>query len=354
MFIQRRKTKKIKVGNVLIGAQSTISVQSMTNTDTRDVEKTVAQIHQLEKAGCDLVRVAVPDEKAAKNISKIKNEINIPLIADIHFNHNLAILAIEEGADKIRINPGNIGSEKKLKEIIKKAIAYGIPIRIGVNSGSLEKDILNKHGSPTPQALVESALRQIIFFEQNDFFDIVISLKSSDVLQSIEAYTLLSKKCAYPLHLGITEAGTEFQGTIKSVLGIGSLLINGIGDTLRVSLTALPEKEVEVGKNILKFLHLKEEGINIISCPTCGRCQVDLIPIACEIESRLKLMNIIEPLTVAIMGCVVNGPGEAKEADIGVACGKKMGIIFKKGKQIKKVKENKITNSLINEIKKMI
>ncbi|MBI5418131.1 flavodoxin-dependent (E)-4-hydroxy-3-methylbut-2-enyl-diphosphate synthase [Candidatus Poribacteria bacterium] len=353
IMIKRRKTREIKVGKIIIGNLSPISIQSMTNTDTGDVRKTVAQIFRLEDAGCDMVRVAIPDEKAARQLSRIKKEINIPIIADIHFNHHLALLAIEHGADKIRINPGNIGEKKKIKEIIKMAKIAGTPIRIGVNSGSLEKDILTKYGHVTASALVESALRHINFFEDNDFFDMVISIKSSDVTICIDAYTLLSKKCNYPLHLGVTEAGTEFQGTIKSVLGIGALLAKGIGDTLRVSLTAPPEKEIEVGKEILKFLHIRQEGLNLISCPTCGRCQVDLIPVAEEIESRLKNIKILHPLTVAVMGCVVNGPGEAREADIGVACGKKQGIIFKKGKQIKKVSENEIADVLINEIEKL-
>ncbi|MBI4650855.1 flavodoxin-dependent (E)-4-hydroxy-3-methylbut-2-enyl-diphosphate synthase [Candidatus Desantisbacteria bacterium] len=354
MIIKRKKTREVRVGKVIIGNHSPVSLQSMTNTDTRDVKSTAAQIHRLEKAGCELVRVAVPDEKAARQISYIKNKINIPLIADIHFNHQLALIAMDQGADKIRINPGNIGDKKKIKEIIKKAQSCNIPIRIGVNSGSLEKDILNKYGKVEAEGLVESALRHISFFEDNGFFDMVISLKSSDVLTSIEAYTLLSKKCDYPLHLGITEAGTEFQGSIKSVLGIGSLLVNGIGDTLRVSLTAPPEKEIEVGKEILKILHLKEEGVDFVSCPTCGRCEVNLIPIACKIEKQLKCLDVKKPLKVAVMGCVVNGPGEAKEADIGIACGKKQGIVFKKGRQIKKVAENKIVSEFINEIKKMI
>ncbi|MBI5206178.1 MAG: flavodoxin-dependent (E)-4-hydroxy-3-methylbut-2-enyl-diphosphate synthase [Candidatus Firestonebacteria bacterium] len=352
MHIKRKRTRRVKVGDVSIGNFAPISIQSMTTTDTRDVKKTLEQIHYLEKAGCELIRVAVPDEDAAKKLSFIKKSINIPLIADIHFHAHLALRAIDQGVDKIRINPGNIGDKKKLKEIIRRAKIAGIPIRIGVNSGSLEKNILNKYGKVTAKALVESAWKHLRFFEDQDFFDIVISIKSSDVLLCIEAYTMLSKKCDYPLHIGVTEAGTEYQGIIKSAIGIGTLLSQGIGDTLRVSLTADPEKEIKAAKEILKFLHIKEEGINIIACPTCGRCEVDMFSIAEKVESKIK--DIKHPLNVAIMGCVVNGPGEAKEADIGIACGKKQGIIFKKGAQIKKVAEKDIVNVLLDEIYKMV
>lgn len=309
------------VGDVGIGGDSPISVQSMTNTKTYDIESTVKQIHALEDAGCDIIRVAVPDKESADAISNIKKQTHIPLVADIHFDYRLAIESIKQGVDALRINPGNIGDTDRVRKIVKMAKSYQTPIRIGVNSGSLEKDLLEKYGGPVPEAMVESALRHVEILEDLDFKDIVISLKSSDVLSSIYSYKMMSLKTEYPLHLGITEAGTLLKGAIKSSVGLGILLYEGIGDTIRVSLTGKPLDEVKVGFEILKSLYLRESGINLISCPTCGRTEINLINIAKEIEE--KLAYIKKPLKVAVMGCIVNGPGEAREADIGIAGGKK-------------------------------
>ncbi|SKA87017.1 4-hydroxy-3-methylbut-2-en-1-yl diphosphate synthase [Caloramator quimbayensis] len=347
----RRKSKKVKIGNIFIGGDSPITVQSMTNTDTKNIDATIKQILLLEKEGCEIIRVAVPDLEAAEAIKSIKKNINIPLVADIHFDYSLAIKSIENGVDAIRINPGNIGSELKVCEVISAAKYSGIPIRIGVNSGSLEKDLLNKYKNPNAAALVESALRHVDILEKNNFFDIVISVKSSNVIDNIESYKLLAEKTEYPLHLGVTEAGTKFSGTIKSAIGIGSLLCSGIGDTIRVSLTDDPIEEVKVGKEILKSCGVRQFGVEIISCPTCGRTNIDLIGLAKKAEELLK--NINKPIKVAIMGCIVNGPGEAKEADIGIAGGKGEGIIFKKGNIIKKVSEDLLLEELINEINKL-
>lgn len=349
--MDRKATRKIKIGNTYIGGDAKISVQSMTNTDTRDVNSTVEQILRLEKAGCDIVRCAVPDMEAAEAIKEIVKKINIPLVADIHFDYRLALKSIENGVSKLRINPGNIGSEERVREVVKASKERGIPIRIGVNSGSLEKSLLQKYGKPCPEALVESALGHVRILEDMDFHDIIISIKSSDVLQMIESYKLISTKVNYPLHLGVTESGTPWRGTIKSSVGIGSLLTEGIGDTIRVSITGDVEEEVKVGREILKSLGYINEGVKFVSCPTCGRTEIDLIGIANEVEKRLENLN--KNIKVAVMGCVVNGPGEAREADIGIAGGKGQGLIFKKGEIIKKVKESELVEELMKEIKKL-
>jgi (E)-4-hydroxy-3-methylbut-2-enyl-diphosphate synthase len=347
----RKETRKIKVGNVFIGGDAPISIQSMTNTDTRNVEKTVAQIISLEDAGCEIIRVAVPDMEAANAIKKIKASVHIPMVADIHFDFKLALCALENGVDALRINPGNIGDEHRIKEVINSAKYYGVPIRVGVNSGSLEKKLLEKYGRPTPEALVESALGHIDILENNGFYDSAISVKASSVMDTIESYRLLSQKTNYPLHVGVTEAGTLFSGTIKSSIGIGTLLSEGIGDTIRVSLTDEPVEEVKVGLAIIKALGLRKCGIEIIACPTCGRTNIDLIKIAKEAEEILGKIN--KNITVAIMGCVVNGPGEAREADIGIAGGNGEGLIFRKGVIIKKVSEENLLKELVEEIKKI-
>ncbi|NLU52340.1 MAG: flavodoxin-dependent (E)-4-hydroxy-3-methylbut-2-enyl-diphosphate synthase [Clostridiaceae bacterium] len=347
----RNNTRKLKIGNIYIGGGSPVAIQSMTNTKTSDVEATVRQIHALTEAGCDIVRVAVPDEAAAQAISEIKRQITIPLVADIHFDYRLALKAMENGADKIRINPGNIGSRERVEQVVDMAKERGIPIRIGVNSGSLEKEILNKYGRVTAQALVESAMGHVRILEDLNFYDIVISIKSSDVVTAFEAYTLLSQKTDYPLHIGITEAGTVYRGTIKSAVGIGAILLSGIGDTIRVSLTGDPVEEIKAAKEILRACGLYNKGVVFVSCPTCGRTQIDLISIAEKVEKELE--NIDKPIKVAVMGCVVNGPGEAREADIGIAGGKDSAVLFKKGQIIRKVPENQIIEALLEEIKGM-
>ena len=346
--MERRETKKVKVGNIYIGGDSKISVQSMTNTDTRDVEATVKQIKELEAVGCDIVRCAVPDMVAAEAVGEIVKRINIPLVADIHFDYKLALKAIENGVSKLRINPGNIGSKEKVELVAKAAKEKNIPIRIGVNSGSVEKDILNKYGRVCAEALAESALNHVKILEEVGFNDIVISIKSSDVIQMIEAYNIVSKKVNYPLHLGVTEAGTIWRGSIKSSVGIGALLSQGIGDTIRVSLTGDVKEEVKVGREILKSLDLLNDGIKFVSCPTCGRTEINLIKIAEEAEKRLAHVN--KNIKVAIMGCVVNGPGEAREADVGIAGGKGVGLIFRKGEVVRKVKEEDLLDELIKEV----
>ncbi|MGL4357353.1 MAG: flavodoxin-dependent (E)-4-hydroxy-3-methylbut-2-enyl-diphosphate synthase [Cetobacterium sp.] len=343
-----RESKVVKVGNILIGGGNDVIIQSMTNTPTTDVEKTVNQIKKLQEEGCQLVRVTVNTEEAAKKIKEIKEKIDIPLVADIHFDYRLALLAIENGIDKLRINPGNIGSDEKVEIVVKKAMEKGVPIRIGVNSGSLEKTILEKYGKPTSDAMVESALYHMRLLEKFNFTDIIISLKSSNVKMMVEAYRKLAKLCNYPLHLGVTEAGTAFQGTVKSAIGIGSLLVDGIGDTIRVSLTEDPVEEIKVAKEILKVLGLKEVGVEIVSCPTCGRTEIDLIGLAHQVEKEFEKVD--KKIKIAVMGCVVNGPGEAKEADYGVAGGKGVGVLFKKGEVIKKVDEGDI----LKELKKLI
>lgn len=342
-----RKTREIKIGNLYIGGENPIIIQSMTNTPTEDVEKTVAQIKELEKAGCELVRVTVNTEKAAEAIKEIKKQISIPLVADIHFDYKLALKAMENGIDKLRINPGNIGDDEKVRLVVEKAKELNVPIRIGVNSGSVEKKILEKYGRVTADGMVESAMYHVNLLEKYGFNNIIISLKASNVKMMVDAYRKISDLVDYPLHLGVTEAGTEFQGTVKSAIGIGSLLVDGIGNTIRVSLTENPVEEIKVAKEILKVLGLRE-GVEIVSCPTCGRTQIDLIGLAKKVEKEFG--NIEKNIKIAVMGCVVNGPGEAKEADIGVAGGKGEGLLFKKGEIVKKVKEEEI----IPELRKML
>ncbi len=343
-----KNTIRIKIGNRFIGGGEPILVQSMTNTETKDIKSTVKQIKELEEAGCEIVRVTVPDIESAEALKKIKDEIKIPLVADIHFDYRLAIESIENGVDKLRINPGNIGDEENIKKVVIAAKERNIPIRIGVNGGSLEKSILKKYGSPTPEAMVESALYHISLLEKQLFNNIIISLKSSSVNSTIKAYRLMSEKVNYPLHLGVTEAGTFFQGTVKSAIGIGSLLADGIGDTIRVSLTENPVEEIKVANEILKVLGLKKSGIEIISCPTCGRTKVNLIELVKKVEKEFEKET--KNIKLAIMGCAVNGPGEAKEADVGVACGCGEGLMFMKGLIIKKVKEDEI----LTELRKII
>ena len=350
MSYKRRVCREVSVGNVKIGGDNPISIQSMTNTDTRNVEKTIEQIKRLESVGCEIVRVAVPDMEAAKNISKIKSQVNIPIIADIHFDYRLALEAIEQGVDGVRINPGNIGNIEKVKMVVEKCKERNLKIRIGVNGGSLEKELLEKYGSATAEALVESALGHVKILEDLEFYNIVISLKSSDIYKTIDAYELISKKVDYPLHIGITESGSVKKGTIKSSIGVGALLLKGIGDTIRISLTGDPTEEVIVGKEILRSLGLLNDKIKVISCPTCGRCSIDLISVVNEVEEKIGQMD--KDITVAIMGCAVNGPGEAREADIGIAGGKGEGLLFKKGEIIRKIKGDKLVEELLDEIDK--
>lgn len=341
-------SRVVKVGNFLIGGGNPVVIQSMTNTTTSNVEATVAQIKKLESAGCQMVRMTINNEEAAKAIGEIKKRVNIPLCADIHFDYKLALLAIENGIDKLRINPGNIGSDENIKAVVEKAKERNIPIRIGVNSGSIEKHILEKYGKPTADGMVESAMYHINLLEKNGFEDIVISLKASNVKMMVDAYRKISKLVDYPLHLGVTEAGTAFQGTVKSAIGIGSLLVDGIGDTIRVSLTEDPVEEIKVAKEILKVLGLIDTGVEIVSCPTCGRTEIDLIGLAKKVEKEFE--NEKRKIKIAVMGCVVNGPGEAREADYGVAGGKGVGVLFKKGQVVKKVDESEI----LIELKKLI
>jgi (E)-4-hydroxy-3-methylbut-2-enyl-diphosphate synthase len=348
----RRKTKTIYIGNVPIGGDNPIVVQSMTKTDTLDINSTIKQIKSLEKEGCEIIRIAVPNMDSAKVLNLIKKAINIPLIADIHFDWRIALEAIEQGIDGLRINPGNIGAIWKIKEIIKAAKERSIPIRIGVNAGSIEKDILRKYGHPTPEALVESAAKNISILEDLQFDMIKVSLKASDVLKTVKAYKIFSEKYDYPVHIGISEAGPPPYGIIKSSIGLGILLSEGIGDTIRVSLTAKPEEEVIVAYGILSSLGLRQRGVDIISCPTCGRCKIDIINLTKKVQKKLK--KIEEPLKIAVMGCVVNGPGEAKEADIGIAGTKGRGIVFKKGKIIKQVDQNELLNELTKECMNLI
>ena len=348
----RENTRKIKVGNVQIGGQNKVIIQSMCNTKTKDIKSTVNQILELEKAGCEIIRVACLDIEDAKAIKEIKKQIHIPIVADIHFDYKIALQAIESGVDKIRINPGNIGDEEKVKKVVEGCKNHNIPIRIGVNAGSLEKDLLEKYGKPTAEAMIESAKRHVEILEKLEFYDIAISLKASNLDLCIEAYEQAAKEFPYPLHLGITEAGTEFSGTIKSSIGLGVLLREGIGDTLRVSLSDDPIKEIKVAKEILKDCNLYKGVPTIVACPTCGRTQIDLIPIAKEVEEFLQTIN--SNITVAVMGCAVNGPGEARKADIGIAGGVEEGLLFKKGKIIKKVPQEKIVEVLKKEILEMI
>jgi len=343
-----RKTKCVKIRDISIGGNDNVIIQSMTNTNTADVEKTVAQIKALEEAGCELVRVTVNTKEAALAIKEIKKQVSIPLVADIHFDYKLALMAIENGIDKLRINPGNIGSDDRVEKVVEAAKGAGVPIRIGVNGGSLEKSILEKYGHVTAEALVESAMYHIGLLEKFDFTNIIVSLKSSNVKMMNKAYRLIADKIDYPLHLGVTEAGTAFSGTIKSSIGIGSLLLDGIGDTIRVSLTEDPVEEIKVAKEILKVVGIRDDGAEIISCPTCGRTEIDLIGLAKKVEKEFEKLE--KKIKIAVMGCVVNGPGEAKEADYGVAGGKGVGVIFKKGKVLKTVKEDEI----LEELRKVI
>jgi (E)-4-hydroxy-3-methylbut-2-enyl-diphosphate synthase len=347
MYITRRKTRQIKVGKVKIGGDTPISVQSMTTTDTRDVKATVEQIRQLEAAGCEIIRVAVPDMEAAAALPEIKSQMTVPLIADIHFDHRLALKAAEV-VDCVRINPGNIGAWWKTAEVIKAVNERGIPLRIGVNGGSLERPLLDKYGYPTAEALAESALNAVHALEDVGFTNMKVSLKASDVHMAVDAYWLFSQQSNYPLHLGITEAGTVLTGSVKSAIGIGWLLSHGIGDTLRVSLAADPVEEVKVGFEILKSLELRHRGINVIACPTCGRVEIDVVRMANELEKRLG--HIRTPLNVSVLGCVVNGIGEGKEADIGIAGGEGVGILFKKGKLLRKVRTEELMDTLIQEV----
>ncbi len=346
--IARRSSRQIQVGSVAIGGGAPVVVQSMTNTDTRDLQATVAQIHRLEAAGCEIVRVAVPDQEAVDRLAAIKEAIHIPLIADIHFDHRLALGAIHAGVDGLRINPGNIRGAERVRKVAQLAGERAVPIRIGVNAGSLEKDLLARYGRPCPEAMVESALRHIRLLEDNGFDLIKVSLKSSDVPTTVAAYRLLAEQIPYPLHLGVTEAGTLLQASIKSALGIGMLLAQGIGDTFRVSITADPVQELPVAYHILRALNLRRRGAEMISCPTCGRTEIDLIGLAHQVEQAL--IPLKTPLRIAVMGCVVNGPGEAREADVGIAGGRGQGILFKKGKVIDKVPEHMLLPRLIREI----
>ncbi|MDD5435759.1 MAG: flavodoxin-dependent (E)-4-hydroxy-3-methylbut-2-enyl-diphosphate synthase [Nitrospira sp.] len=348
----RKRTRQIRVGDVLIGGGAPVVVQSMTNTDTADVDTTVAQIKRLEDAGCEIVRVAVPDKDAAAVLNRIKSFINIPLIADIHFDYRLALTAIEKGVDGLRLNPGNIGDESRIRQVVRAAKDRGIPIRIGVNAGSLEEDLLKKYGHPTPYAMVESAARHINILEELGFCDIKISLKASNIPTTIAAYRLFSEQYDYPLHVGISEAGPLLSGTVKSSVGIGILLAEGIGDTIRVSLTADPVQEVKVAYEILKSLNLRHRGINIISCPTCGRMELDIEQIAAEVEKRLSHVTI--PLNISILGCVVNGIGEGKESDVGIAGGKGSGLLFREGKVVRKLKETELADALVKEVEDIV
>jgi (E)-4-hydroxy-3-methylbut-2-enyl-diphosphate synthase len=344
--------REVRIGSVTIGGGHPVAIQSMTSTDTRDIKATVQQIQRLEEAGCEIVRVAVPDEEAAQALPKIKKEIKIPLVADIHFNYRLALAAIEAGADKVRINPGNIGGEDHLKEVAKAAREAGIALRVGVNAGSLERDLVDKYNGPTARGMVESARRALDTLEQCDFHDIVVSLKASDVRQTVEAYTFMREECNYPLHLGVTEAGTPKTGLIRSALGIGFLLMQGIGETLRVSLTADPVEEVHAAWEILKALRLRSHGPMLIACPMCGRCEVDLLSLVQRTEEALS--KVREPVQVAVMGCVVNGPGEAREADFAIIGGKGKGLVMKKGEVVASFREDELVPALLREIQEYV
>ncbi len=349
MMKTRKKTRTIHVGDVPVGGRNPVVVQSMTKTDTADAASTVKQIRALESSGCEIIRLAVPDMSAAKTLNTIKKAVRIPMIADIHFDWRLALEAIRQGIDGLRINPGNIGARWKVGEVVRAAADKGIPIRIGVNAGSLEKDLLRKYGHPTPAALVESAGKHIQILEDLGFRDIKVSLKASDVLKTVGAYRLFSKQYDYPLHIGISEAGPPSTGIVKSSVGIGILLSEGIGDTVRVSLTADPREEVRVAYAILASLGLRQKGVNIVSCPTCGRCRIDMKKLVAKVENKVKYLD--KPITVAVMGCVVNGPGEAREADVGIAGSGGRGILFKKGEIIKTLSEEELLGELLKEIK---
>ncbi len=346
----RRKTRQVNIGGIVVGGDAPISVQTMTKTKTSDVAATLAQIKQAADSGCDIIRVTVNDREAAEAIREIVTQSPIPVVADIHFNHVFALKAVEAGVAKVRINPGNIGARERIRQVLEAAEAKGIPIRIGVNSGSLEKDILEKHGYPTAEALFESAMRHVEICESFGFRDVVISVKSTDVKLMIEAYRLVAQRTDIPLHLGVTEAGPTKAGTIKSAVGIGTLLAEGIGDTIRVSLTDDPVKEVEVGKEILRSLSLASRNIELIACPTCGRLEVDLFAIMKQLEEKLR--GVKKPVKIAVLGCVVNGPGEASEADIGIAAGKGVAILYRKGEVVKRVKEEEIVQTILEEVEK--
>ena len=347
-----RQSRQISIGDVKIGGGAPVSIQSMTITDTRDVASTVSQIKRLEEAGCDIVRVAVPDMDAAKALGAIRKEIRIPLVSDIHFDYRLALESIRQGVDGMRINPGNIGARYRIKAVVDACRERGIPIRIGVNSGSLEKDILKKHKHPTAEALVESAMRHVQILEDLDFLDMKISVKSTDVKKMITAYRMLADETEYPLHLGVTEAGTPGMGTVKSSIGIGALLAEGIGDTIRVSLTGDPVEEIVVGMNILRSLGMRNNGIELISCPGCGRLEIDLEKLVSEVEQAVSGFDLPRPVKVAILGCVVNGPGEASEADIGIAGGRGKGMLYRDGKLIKSFREADLVGELVKEIER--
>jgi (E)-4-hydroxy-3-methylbut-2-enyl-diphosphate synthase len=351
-MITRRKTRQIQLGGVKVGGDAPITVQSMTKTDTRDVQATLLEIWSLEAAGCDIVRCAVPVREAAEKLGEIKRQIRIPLVADIHFNYKLALIALEQGVDGLRLNPGNIGGKKFVMDVVDVAKDRKIPIRIGVNAGSLEKDLLEKYGGPTAQGMVESALRHIRILEDCGYPEMKVSLKASDPLMMIEAYRMLADQVDYPFHLGVTEAGTPGVGTIKSAVGLGALLSQGIGDTIRVSLSADPTEEVRVGLDILKSLGLRRGGLTFVSCPSCGRADVDLVKLAREVEQEFKGLN--EEIHIAVMGCEVNGPGEARAADIGVAGGRGIGLIFKNGEVIRKVPEQEIVKAMREEVDRFV
>lgn len=348
MSILREKTKEIKIGDVVIGGAHPVVIQSMTNTKTEDAEATVAQIQKLEAAGCEIIRCAVPTMEAALALKEIRRQIHIPLVADIHFDYRLAIAAIENGADKIRINPGNIGNEERLRAVVEKAKEYQVPIRVGVNSGSLEKHLLEKYGGVTAQGLAESALDKVRMIEEMGYDNLVVSIKSSDVIMCVKAHELIAEKCSYPLHVGITEAGTVYSGNVKSSVGLGIMLYEGIGNTIRVSLTGDPVEEIKTAKLLLKTLGLRKGGVEVVSCPTCGRTRIDLIDLANRVEDMVA--DIPLDIKVAVMGCVVNGPGEAREADIGIAGGVGEGLLIKKGEIVKKVKEEELLETLRQEL----
>lgn len=348
---ERRKSKAVKAGNVQIGGGAKVSVQSMLNVPAEDAAGNVRQAVALEQAGCEIVRLTVPNREAVKTLAAVKEAVSIPVVADIHFDYKCALESVAAGADKIRINPGNIGGEDRVKAVADTCRLHNVPIRIGVNSGSLEKELLAKYGSPTPDALCESALRHAALLEKYDFDDIVISMKSSNVGRMVEAYRKIAEQCVYPLHVGVTEAGTQHMALVKSAAGIGALLLDGIGDTIRVSMTADPTEEVAAGFDILKAVGLKTDCPQIVSCPTCGRTKIDLIALANEVEQRLSACK--KPITVAVMGCVVNGPGEAREADIGIAGGDGCGLLFRHGEVLRKVPENEIVDALLAEIEKI-
>jgi (E)-4-hydroxy-3-methylbut-2-enyl-diphosphate synthase len=350
LVIKRRKTRQVKIGNVPVGGGAPIVVQSMTKTHTKDIKATVDQIKRLEKAGCEIVRLAIPDRDAVEALGKIKKQVVIPLVADIHFDHTLALAALRKGVDALRINPGNIGSKEKVREVVRAAKDHSVPIRIGVNSGSLEKDLLQKYGAAIAEAMVESALRHVRILEDMDFYDIKISLKAPDVYRTVNAYQLLAAKVDYPFHAGITESGSLVPGSVKSSVGLALLLSQGLVDTLRVSLTAPPEEEVRVAFLILSSLGIRSHGPDIVSCPICGRCEVDMMTIAQEIEKRVS--SVKSDIHLAVMGCMVNGPGEAREADIGLACGQGGGVLFKKGDVFRKLKEEEIVAEFVKEVKK--